>query len=126
MGEGPLYNRVFFFFCEVFIVKVLFTLSTYGLNFDLTELVFTTKIIVITFFVVPLMIICVYHFLGISICQGSDQMVVIEIKEEALLSFTIRVMKLLKYRDDRRSPPVFVFVFLNFPFYSYHDVSFLN
>ena len=53
-------------------------------------------------------------------------MVVIKVKEEALLFFTIRVMKLLKYRDDRRSPPVFVFVFLNFPFYSYHDVSFLN
>ena len=77
-------------------------------------------------FALCIVIMCTYHFLGISIRQGSDQMVVIKVKEEALLSFTIRVMKLLKYCDDRRSPSVFVFVFLNFPFYSYHDVSFLN
>ena len=64
---------------------------------------------------------CTYHFLGISIRQGSDQMVVIKVKEEALLSLKIRVMKLLKYR---RSPPVFVFVFWNYLFYYNHGVSF--
>ena len=37
LGKGPLFNSVF---CEVFIVKVLFTLSLYGLNFDLSEFVF--------------------------------------------------------------------------------------
>ena len=35
------------FFCEVLIVKVLFTLAIYGLNFDLFEFVSTTKIIVL-------------------------------------------------------------------------------
>ena len=37
------------FFCEVLIVKVLFTLSIYGLNLDLSEFVSTVKIIVLTF-----------------------------------------------------------------------------
>ena len=124
LGEGPLYNRVFLWssHCEGFIHS--FNIWTEFWSFWIR---FYSENDCTNIFVIPLLIICTCHFLGISIGQGSDQMVVIKVKEEALLSFTIRVMKQLKYRDDRRSPPpVFVFVFLNFPFYSYHNVSFLN